>query len=362
MNWKKIRIELKLKKNKKQFWVFLLPIIITAVILILPYRISEGLCQSDAWLLGIISFLISTSLSIMLYAINNAFNHQEDTLKTGTDEIKELITNRNELEEFYTQILKQEDSIKDFYLHRFNNFILDLNKYVKGRRSGPLCSAEYYNHLDVIAEKIIEDKNKHPNDFKGKVWAVSFYLENEWDENNLPEKEWIKQIKKIDEKDIKTERIWVLDENELNLLKVNSVKEKDKTHKLLKGFELNLGYPNTSSYVMTEKQLREANSPTDSTCFGKGFFAVTYTDGKSELIRDVCFDCIPSENFEGEIDFDTLRIAEIKNIWENNLRLAKNQPLNDFLFSKCSDEVRNFMINTMNFKSPQDKLCPNNKT
>jgi len=51
---------------------------------------------------------------------------------------------------------------------------------------------------------------------------------------------------------------------------------------------------------------------------------------------------------------DTFRIAEIKNIWENNLRLAKNQPLNDFLFSKCNDEERDFMVDTMNFKNPQN--------
>ena len=350
MNWKKIKEKLKFKKNKKQFMLFLLPIIVAAIIFMLFF--VDVLCEKNAWLLGTISFLISTSLSILLYAINRAFDNQDDSLKIEANEIKELIANRNELEEFYTQILKQEDSIKNFYLSRMNSFILDLNKYVKDKRSGPLCSAEYYQHLDGMAEKIIEDKNNHTNNFNGKVWAVSFYLESEWDEDNLPEKEWIKQIQKIDNNGIKTERIWVLDETELNLLKVERVEDKDKTHKLLKGFKLNLDYENTDSYVMTEKQLRESNNPKDIARFGRGFFAVTYTNKKSELIRDVCFDCIPSEDFEGEIDFDTARIIEIKNIWENNLRLAKNQPLNNFLFNNCSDAVKTFMV-SKGFAEPQ---------
>jgi hypothetical protein len=204
----------------------------------------------------------------------------------------------------------------------------------------------------VLFRSIIDDKKSRTDNFKGKVWAVSFYLESEWDEDNLPEKEWIKQITEIDAEDIKTERIWVLDDEELILLKTDKVEDKDRTHKLLKGFKLNLDYTNTASYVMTEKQLRESNNPKDSICFGRGFFAVTYTNQKSELIRDVCFDCITSENVEGEIDFDSSRIEEIKNIWENNLRLAKNQPLNDFLFNNCSSAVKSFMLN-MGFKEPE---------
>gem|GEM_PF-2581257 len=312
-----------------------------------------------------IAFLIA-SLHLLLYTLLNEQKDKIDKIdqKDKIDKIDKTtqtfennlknVSSILQLEDVHERIFKlEEGNMKTQYLTSLKYSLEKLSKYIKEERSGELEKNIYYTKLEETAKNILKDKEKHKDSFSGKIWALTFCLNNEWDKADGYEKKWFEVLENLDKSGITTNRLWVFNKDMVNLLNgslTDDCKELLEI-KLSRYCRKDSKYPNTISYAVSESTIVNEQHMNE---FGKGFFAIQLSDGSLQLIYSCAKDKVrTSLGLCGEIDYNEKRMNEIQDYWTGYFSIA-GQELNQFLKDNSAPEVFEYM-KSLNFNFNLDE-------
>ena len=340
------------KKTKNQLIIYIIQIVMSVAIPIILIFIPTDKMSVDVKI-GVLSIYLALFFLSLQFLLDIQTNEQKERIENANNSV---ISSFQKLEyviksdSMYNKILQLESGKESQYYKSLESFLSKLNKCIEDQRSGELDKTVYYDTLDNVARRIIADKDK--TNFNGDIWALTFCLLKEWDENDPYEKSWFDTILKMDQTGIKTRRLWIFNNSMIKLL--NSPIS-DDSKELLRRLKMYCSqdskFKNTSSFALAEGNINYE----DVNEFGKGFFASKYSDGSTELILGVAKDRVRTSNeLCGEIDYNPIRRANIRKKWESYLKRAK--PLICYLEENAHPEAKDFM-KELNFKT-----CEANKT
>jgi len=337
---------------------------VVIIALAVQLALSVGLLLAGLLDLGIGKrFALSTGTIAALvvslqFAIRGFFVDQTaeiDKISRELQDIKSQISRTLEemesiagLGETYVKIFRQSDEIKNQYQSSLDFFLRRLSNCIDDKRSGALNLMEYYGVLENLASRIEGDKASGEiagQGYNGGIWALSFVLDNEWDDSDIYEAKWFETLKRVDRGGIPTRRLWAFDKEMRTLLTREPIEEAGR--ELVRRLSLycanDTAFKNTVSYALPKESIIDEHVR----LFGKGFFAAAFSGGGLSLIRGVCFDNLLSSNsLGGEIDYDETRIRQIRLHWERYLALAK--PLKEYLADIASSSAKEFMKTSWN--------------
>ena len=291
--------------------------------------------------LALLSLNVLALVSTLQFSVNKSFDAQDEKIESIEKDIKEM-ANITTLGETYIKIYKQDEGTRSVYLASLENALSNIGRWIDDKRSGSLDLLSYYNILGNAATRIKNDfcARRDTTTYQGEIWALTFCLEDEWDDDSPYERIWFETLKELDALGIKTRRLWAFSK------KMNAELKKDPPDddidSLLNRFKMYCSkdtyFKNTKSFALNTASINQSHI----NLFGKGFFAIMLDDKQLALIRGVCFDNLASQNsLGGEVDYDTKRIADIRKFWEQYLNLAI--PLNKYLYENSCAPVRDKM-------------------
>lgn len=311
-----------------------------------------GIAERLALLTGNVVAVIVT----MQFAVSRFFDDQKDEIdRVGREmqDVKRLISQTLEemesvtgLGETYVKIFRQEEGIKNQYQSTLDAFLRRLSNCIDDKRSGALDIMDYYGALDRTARSIEADFKECQSSgvtYSGEIWALTFILDDEWDDSSIHEVKWFDTLRRLDQSGIATRRLWAFDKKMLAHLAKEPIDDdgRELVRRLSMYCSDDTSFNNTHSYAVPKWEILDEHVR----LFGKGFFAAAYSAGGFDLIRGVCFDNLLSQNsLGGEIDFDDVRIQQIRMQWQRYLELAR--PIKDFLGERSSRSARAFMQST----------------
>lgn len=311
--------------------------------------------------LTLLSCNIVALVTTLEFAITRFFDDQEENLKElkeenisiknamqatliATDQkmrsILDEMQGNNAVNEVCLMINRQNEYERNLYQKRLSDFLRELKTHIQEQRSGELDKATYYDALSSLADRVCADALDKKNYYHGEIWAMTFNIDGEWDDNDPYEKSWFSKMYLLDKNGIRTRRLWVFNHHAIDIL--NGSATEYEVDLLLKKLHLycskQSSFYNTESFAIAQDQI----SPEHLNVFGKGFFAAQFCNGELALIRGVSFDYLLSKNtLGGEIDFDENRIQNVRSCWENYVKIA--QPLNKYLYQISSDDTKKRM-------------------
>ncbi|MGW5744582.1 hypothetical protein [Amycolatopsis sp. NPDC003861] len=339
-------------KDKVSIIAFSVQLAISLSLLLVGVLIGDGglnLGGRFALLTGNIVALVAA----LQFAVSRFFDDQKANIDKLSGELEEIKISINQnLEEVgsiatfgetYVKIFRQQDPIKSQYKMSLDSFLRKLSNCIDDKRSGALDIIDYYGVLEAQAAAIVNDKKECESEktqYRGEIWALSFLLDDEWDDSSIHEVKWFGTLKRMDGSGIPTRRLWAFDKKMVALLKKEPLEEDGR--ELIRRLSLycaeNTEFKNTLSYAIPKQAILDEHVR----IFGKGFFGAAFTDGSFGLIRGVCFDNLLSSNsLGGEVDFDEARIRQIRQYWERYLTLAK--PLKAYLHEVGGDSAKEYM-------------------
>ena len=327
--------------------IFVIEIIGMIIVAILFARWDEvSISKGIAAMSVDISILIITSQFIESLSTYEADESHKQNHKEIISKIDNL-ENSIDIETVYKKIHMIENTEqKVIYLKSIDIFLDTMNNRIKGSRSGALSRLDYYSELTKAADKIICDYKANPKDFKGEIWAMTFWQDDELDLSDENESAWVRKMEKIDELGIKTRRLCVM-KNKKSILKRENID--DEICEFLKKVHYycnkNIICKNTTVYAIDNI---DSLSIMEQEWIGKGFFAIKLSNDKLRLIRGVSLDNRNASTLGGEIDFDDDRVRKIRTIWEKLIEQSAGRTMTEYLVQTSSKEVKNKM-KEMNF-------------
>lgn len=327
-----------------------------------PYIvILSVLMMALVWLFDRLTILLSNKYDANAEIVGNNYTENVTRLEECINEVRtkyneSILTYR---EGIIATLIKQAESLHDID-RDFREFILTrLKKYLSEESTGALENSDYYGQLTKLAKLIMDEKVKLAKSFSGTVWAQSSLLEDEWvatggAEVNQYETNWMNCMSEIDKKGIKTTRLYILSKSNLDLLNESGDQISNGAKELLSKLRPYLSdgtYINTTSYVIAEK---DYNNISDAQkLLGAGYFAVTFSDGRSIMVRDVCPTKRELTKLEGSVDYCQIRLQEAIKVRNHILEHAALK-LEEFLNRRCSASVKKYMA-TYEFKNEGKK-------
>lgn len=280
---------------------------------------------------------------VALFSVLQFFIGQKVTgLEKKIDDIERYVS----ISELYKKILKLEDDReRKFHLNNLNVIEEKINKLIKEGRSGGLAKSDYYSELHNVAELMKEDfeKCKDKRKYKGEIWAMSFWQDDEWDKNsNSYEDGWIRELEELDKLGIKTMRVAVMTYKKA-LLKHKNVGdgETNLINKLVDNCHASRIRKNTATLFVDDidKKIKDI--------VGKGFFAVKLDNKELSLIRGVSLDNLEDSLLEGELVFNSEQVRKIREAWESCLKIGKKPEeyfFNQYKAGGIGEEIKTEMV------------------
>lgn len=335
----------KLSRNEKiRLIIFVCEIITTGVIpVLLAFWDQMTLSIGVALLVANISvfFLISQFLENQFFS---EVQEKKDVYFGILMDSINAVEKNIEINEIYKKIYMLENAEqKKIYLESIQTFVETMNSRMMGARSGALSRHSYYGELTKAGDTIIADKrNAGTGLYKGEIWAMTFWQDDELDLSDDYENAWVKKMEAMDSMGIKTIRLCVM-KNKKNLLVRNSVDNNVETflERLNYYCKKNAVCKNTIVYAIDSI---DTLSSREQEWIGKGFFAIKLANGDMRLIRGVSLDNRNATTLGGEIDFDHERVATIRDIWEKLIEESGGREINQYLWNIASGTIRTKMI------------------
>lgn len=292
--------------------------------------------------LAILTTTISTFFIISQNITHASFEEEEEKRNCQHDqEMTKLlqISKSIEIEEMWKCIyeLKNEEQ-KDIYIKAVETFTETMKSRIEGERSGALSRNAYYEQLQKAADTIIADKKaKKSSSYKGEIWAMTVWQDDELDFGDILERNWIDKMKSMDDMGIPTTRICIM-KNKKSLLTRGTVDDEVEAFldKMLYYCKTDRDCQNTTLLAVDSI---DTLSNKEQRWINKGFFATKLDEGELRLIRGVSLDNANSTTLGGEIDFNKNRVAEVRNIW-GNLKKSASMSLLRYLWLNASNSVK----------------------
>ncbi|MFT4165677.1 MAG: hypothetical protein QM650_10600 [Microlunatus sp.] len=339
-------------KDKVALVAVLFQIILSTVLVVIGLNLDADL-SSVPGRFALLSANIVALVASLQFTISRFFDAQSEEVKGLSKEVSDvkaqLTHSISEMEsitnfgETYGKISRQAEDVRNQYQSTLDNFLRRLSNCIDDKRSGALDIMDYYGALSELATAIEDDKSsteKASGTYAGEIWALSFVLDDEWDDSSLQERRWFDRLAELDAQGITTRRLWAFDKKMVAALAKEPLE--DDGRELIRRLSLycsdNTRFPHTTSVALPKEEIVDDHVR----LFGKGFFAGAFTAGHLRLIRGVCFDNLLSSNsLGGEIDFDDIRISQIRVQWLRYLSLGK--PLKSYLMEIGSPSAKQYM-------------------
>lgn len=321
-------------KNKREIVeiiAVILEIVIPAVVAGITIWIESSQLSIESKIAAL-SIGVGSSILLLQLTIKYNYDFQKEHILAFKGALKQQFQSLHseiQLNEVYKQFLDTDERLKPFIqtILESNNALI--KKYIDEERTGALALSVYYTELFKYADIIVEDKVKSKGKYTGEVWALSCFLDGEWENNMGLETAWVNKLSDIDKKGVPTRRLYIFSNDKLSLLQESNDKNKIKnflsTLQPYCTFNCSSQYKNTTSFAINRNNFSEETlSP-----LGKGFFAIKLSDGSMTLIRDLSIDNLSSNSLGGEIDFNESKKSETRKQWEVVMKAAI--PLKEFL-------------------------------
>lgn len=314
-------------------------VVIGLLVALLPEKTPIGVS------LAALAVHIVALFSMLQFFIDQKFIEYENNIKSLNNKISD-IEKCVGISEVYKRILTLDEEEKEFHLNNLSDVETKLNKLINERRSGGLARSVYYGKLHDAANKIKDDfRSKDKNKYKGEIWAMSFWQNDEWDrDSNDDEDGWITALEEMDKLGIKTVRIAVMTYKN-TLLKQKSIdREVDNLiKKIVDNCHDDRVRKNTTTLFVNDiaEDLKKV--------IGKGFFAIKLDgdNGELSLIRGVSLDKLEGSELEGELVFDPNEVKKIRSAWEQ-CRITGKDPkeyfLRQYTNGNISEEVKEELV------------------
>jgi hypothetical protein len=295
--------------------------------------------------LAVLAVNMGALFSMLQFFIDQKFIEYEDKIMSLNNKMSD-IEKCVGISEVYKKILTLDEEEKEFHWSNLSDVETKLNKLIKERRSGGLARSVYYGKLHEAAKKIIDDfRGKDKKKYKGEIWAMSFWQNDEWDkDSNNDEDGWIRKLEEMDMLGIKTVRIAVMTyKNTLLKYKYIDGEVDNLINKIVDNCHDNRVRKNTTTLFVNDiaEDLKKI--------VGKGFFAIKLDgdNGGLTLIRGVSLDKLEGSKLEGELVFDPNEVKKIRSAWEQ-CRITGKEPKvyfhRQYTNGGISEEVKEEMV------------------
>lgn len=282
-------------------------------------------------------------LTIVLFVMTVSrflFQIQLRDYKKSINDLSEKIGSLNPL---YKKLIELEDErLLPYISVTLENSNKAISRYIDEKRTGALESTTYYEELFKLANELIEDKKRYNHKYNGEIWAMSSFLDEEWQSDFNYETRWVEILHKMENEGIKTRRLFIFPPHILKFLNTyntnNYISDINKFINCIEPYCSNPPKLTTSFATKQNSNLTELEK-----C--QGFFGVKFHNGDLKLILDVSLDAKTSTGtLAGEIIFDEERIKRIRNIWDQFTTDGATS-LKDYIRNNSSDEVKKLLRN-----------------
>lgn len=283
--------------------------------------------------LSIIGLGITIPIVIIQFSVSSGQNKSEKDIQSLHSSISNLSEKVDHISPVLEQVfLSENERIERFAYRRLGEVYKTILTAVNSRRSGNLRPSEYYQELLYLAEMIIKDKKENKKKFKGEVWAMTSYAEDEWIADEGYEKLWGDQLRETVNMGIPTRRLCLISDELYNIITSDPFKEQpdNKQFKSFVGF-LNDYYGKGKNRNSVESYLlRESANPKLAEI--KGFFAIKLTNGDLHILYG---ETVDAEAMTAQVLFDSNEIKDVRKLFEQNA--IKNYRIETKLASLVKD-------------------------
>jgi len=312
-----------LDKHSAGKWTFLdVFLLVLEVVLPIVAILVSSFVKKDGELLN-----IDARLSIIVVGLLAPFAITQFTLKKGQNKNEKDIQNlKNTLDDIDDKlihiipIMKQafltgNDRAKRFVYRRMDEVTRTISTALGINNSGNLRPSEYYEELLYLAKLIIDDHTEQKGNFRGEVWAMTSFANEEWIEDEGYEKLWTEKLTEIADKNIKTRRLCVVSDDIYNIIS-SSAFSKDEAEKI-KAFKsfisyLKAYYSSAMRKKIVENYFIRASDNLELTQI-RGFFAIRLSSGELHILHGETVN--ESGALTAKVLFDPYEIGKIHELF-----------------------------------------------
>lgn len=296
--------------------VLVLEVLSPIAAIIITCFIPYGKSLDSDMRLSIIGAGISIPIILLQISITQGQNKNENDIQKINNDVNQLSEKINHLSPVLEQVfLTSNDRIQRFAYRRFGETCKIIQSAVNNKHSGNLRPNEYYEELMFLADMILKDKNENKQKFKGEIWAMTGFAEEEWIADDGYERLWTDKLKEMVNVGIKTRRLCLIPDSVYNIITSQSFVIPSENEISFWGFiELLESYYGINSKKKTTEHyiLREKDNPRLEEI--KGFFAIKLTNGDLHILYGETVDA--NGALTAKVLFDPNEIQEVRRLFE----------------------------------------------
>jgi hypothetical protein len=250
--------------------------------------LPKGQALSADIKLAIIGAGIAIPIIIMQFSIIVGQNKSESDITGLSVNVNDISDKINHISPILEQVfLAGNDRAKRFVYRRMEEVTKTIRIALSNNNSGNLRPSEYYKELLYLANLIIRDHAEQKNNFKGEIWAMTSFADEEWIEDEGYEKLWTEKLSDMVDTGIKTRRLCVVPDSIIKLISCDIFSEEEANKiRSFHGFftYLKTYYGNQSRKKIAEHYFIKSNDNRELTQI-KGFFAIKLTSGELHILH-----------------------------------------------------------------------------
>lgn len=322
----------KIKWTVEDYVILGLQIAAPVVAILVTVVIPQGQQLSDEIKLAIVGAGIVIPIIALQYSVIIGQNKSETDIqelniinKVNSDKIdctsKDISDKINHISPVLEQVfLVGNDRAKRFVYRRMEEVTKTIRNALNNNNSGNLRPSEYYKELLFLAKLIIADHAEQKENFKGEIWAMTSFADEEWIEDEGYEKLWTEQLADMVDRGIKTRRLCIVPDSVVKLISSQPFsKEKANKTKVFQGFKsyLETYYGHQPRKSIAEHYFLRTNDIPELTKI-KGFFGIKLTSGELHILHG------ETVNEDGALTakvlFDPTEIRRVHDLFELHAR------------------------------------------
>lgn len=316
------------KWSKVEIFTLGLQVFAPVASIIITSLLPQGQALSvDAKLAIICAGIVIPIILLQITVVNGQNKDENDVqgLRISIDGISDKINHISPILE--TVFLTGNDRAKRFVYRRMDETTKIIRTALSTNSSGNLRPSEYYEELLYLARLVISDRTEQKQKFRGEVWAMTSFADEEWIEDEGYEKLWTEKLTEIVDKGIKTRRVCVVPDRIYDVIFSQSFSE-DEANKI-KAFEGFVNY--LKSYYGSDDRKKIAKHylirPNDNPELTeiRGFFAIKLSSGELHILHGETVN--KSGALTAKVLFDPSEIQRVRELFERytrpNLELGK---------------------------------------
>ncbi len=325
-------------RKKWSFWdiiILMLEILSPIISIVITCFIPAVQELSADSRLAIIGTGIAIPVVLIQISITQGQNKTESDNEKNRNQIIEISEKINHISPVLEQVFLSGNSrVQRFAYRRFEEVCKTIHTAVNNNNSGNLRPNEYYEELLHLSDLILRDKDKNKKKFRGEIWAMTGFAEDEWIADEGYENLWTDKLKEMVEINaIKTRRLCLLPDSLYNTITMPEFSAPQESNHPFWGFLklLNDYYGKTFNNSNVEHYIiKENDNPKLKEI--RGFFAIKLTNGDLHILYGETVDS--NGALTAKVLFDLQEIQEVRTLFE---RYAKSNYRIENIIPKISD-------------------------